>query len=197
MLMKNQSFLFRLVVLMAAMMCALGASADEAYACFTPSNMNLTFYYDNERYSRPGTTYDLNTGSNQPGWYTDGLAPHVLVVVFTSPFADVRPTSTSNWFYGMQNLKFISGLSYLNTSAVTDMSYMFYDCSGLTSLDLSSFSTSKVTKMSYMFEDCSSLTSLDLSSFNTSKVTNMSYMFDGCSGLKSLDLSYFNTRALI
>ena len=193
MLMKNQSFLFRLVVLVAAMMCALGASADEAYACFTPSNMNLTFYYDNERDSRPGTTYDLNTGSNQPGWYTDGLAPHVLVVVFTSPFADVRPTSTSNWFYGMQNLKFISGLSYLNTSAVTDMSYMFYDCSGLTSLDLSSFSTSKVTKMSFMFEDCSSLTSLDLSSFNTSKVTNMSYMFDGCSGLKSLDLSYFNT----
>ena len=193
MLMKNKSFLFRLVVLVAAMMCALGARAQEAYACFTSSNMNLTFYYDNERYSRPGTTYDLNTGSNQPGWYTDGLAPHVLVVVFTSPFANARPTSTSNWFYGMQNLKFISGLSYLNTSAVTDMSSMFYDCTRLTSLDLSSFNTSKVTKMSYMFEDCSSLTSLDLSSFNTHDVTDMSSMFYNCTRLTSLDLSSFNT----
>ncbi len=127
MLMKNQSFLFRLLVLLAAVMCALGASADEAYACFTSSNMNLTFYYDNERSSRTGLTYDLNTGSNQPGWYTDGFAPHVLVVVFTSPFADVRPTSTSNWFHGMQNLQYISGLSNLNTRAVTDMSSMFYD----------------------------------------------------------------------
>ena len=193
MLMKNQSFLFRLVVLMAAMMCALGASADEAYACFTPSNMNLTFYYDNERDSRPGETYDLNTGSNQPGWYTDGLAPHVLVVVFTSPFADVRPTSTSNWFHGMQNLQYISGLSNLNTRAVTDMSSMFYDCTRLTSLDLSSFNTSKVTNMSYMFDGCSGLKSLDLSYFNTSYVTNMRNMFSGCSGLKSLNLSGFDT----
>ena len=191
--MKNQSFLFRLVVLVAAMMCALGASADEAYACFTPSNMNLTFYYDNERDSRPGPTYDLNTGSNQPGWYTDGLAPHVLVVVFTSPFADVRPKSTSNWFHGMQNLQYISGLSNLNTRAVTDMSSMFYDCTRLTSLDLSSFNTSKVTNMSYMFEDCSSLTSLDLSSFNTHDVTDMSSMFYNCTRLTSLDLSSFNT----
>ncbi len=191
--MKNQSFLFRLVVLVAAMMCALGARADEAYACFTPSNMNLTFYYDNERDSRPGPTYDLNTGSNQPGWYTDGLAPHVLVVVFTSPFADVRPKSTSNWFHGMQNLQYISGLSNLNTRAVTDMSSMFYDCTRLTSLDLSSFNTSKVTDMSNMFEGCSGLTNLDLSGFDTYNVTNMFCMFFKCTGLASLDLSGFNT----
>ena len=195
--MKNQSFLFRLLVLLAAVMCALGARADEAYACFTPSNLNLTFYYDNERDSRPGATYDLNTGSNQPGWYTDGLAPHVLVVVFTSPFADVRPKSTSNWFHGMQNLQYISGLSNLNTRAVTDMSSMFYNCTRLTSLDLSSFNTSNVTNMSYMFEDCSGLTSLDLSNFNTSKVTKMNYMFYDCSGLTSLDLSSFNTSKVI
>ena len=48
------------------MMCALGASAAEAYACYTSSNTTLTFYYDNQRSSRTGTTYDLNTGTTVP-----------------------------------------------------------------------------------------------------------------------------------
>ena len=62
----NKKLLFRLVTLVAAMMCALGASAAEveAYACYTPSNTTLTFYYDNQRASREGTTCDLNTGNN-------------------------------------------------------------------------------------------------------------------------------------
>ena len=80
-----------------------------------------------------------------------------------------------------------------NTSNVTSMSNMFYNCSGLTSLDVSSFDTSNVTRMSRMFEDCSGLTSLDVSSFDTSNVIYMSSMFSGCSGLTSLDLSRWNT----
>ena len=46
--MKN-SLLFCMVVLVAAMMCALGASAKEAYACYTSENKTFTFYYDDER----------------------------------------------------------------------------------------------------------------------------------------------------
>ena len=34
--------------------------AAEAYACHTSSNTTLTFYYDNLRSSRTGTTYDEN-----------------------------------------------------------------------------------------------------------------------------------------
>jgi surface protein len=60
------------------------------------------------------------------------------------------------------------------------MSGLFYECSGLTSLDLSSFNTSKLTDTYRMFSGCSSLTSLDLSSFNFSKVTYAEFMFDGC-----------------
>ena len=59
----KKALLFRLAVLVAAMMCALGAAAAEAYACYTPSNTTLTFYYDSQRSSRTGTTYDLNTGT--------------------------------------------------------------------------------------------------------------------------------------
>ena len=59
-MMKQQHLLLRLAVLLAAMMCALGAAAAEAYACFTPSNTTLTFYYDNYRSSRTGTTYNAS-----------------------------------------------------------------------------------------------------------------------------------------
>ena len=76
-----------------------------------------------------------------------------------------------------------------DTSKVTDMSSMFNDCNGLTSLDLSNFNTSNVTNMRNMFNDCTNLTSLDVSNFNTSKVTDMSSMFDSCSNLTSLTLS--------
>ena len=84
-------------------------------------------------------------------------------------------------------------LSNFNTSNVTDMHYMFSDCSSLTSLDLSSFDTSNVINIKSMFRGCSSLTDLDLSSFNTTNVTNMASLFNSCSSLTSLDLSNFNT----
>ena len=186
--MKNQSLFIRLFALVAAMMCALGASAAEAYACYTSSNTTLTFYYDDNRSYRPGTTYDLNTGSNDPGWLVDpeeGTSP-VTNVVFDTSFAGARPTTTYSWFYGMENLQSILGMSYLNTSEVTNMGWMFGNCTELTSLDLSHFNTSKVTEMGAMFYCCSSLTSLDLSSFNTSKVTRMPTMFNRCTNLRTV-----------
>ena len=161
-------------------------NAPVAYACYTPSNTTLTFYYDNQRSSRPGTTYDLNTGINDPGWFTDGTRTSVTKVVFDPSFADARPTTTSIWFYEMQNLQSIMGMSYLNTSEVTNMSWMFYGCNQLTSIDVSHFNTPKVTSMWAMFQSCSSLTSLDLSSFNTSQVTDMGYMFWNSSNLRTI-----------
>ena len=103
-----------------------------------------------------------------------------------------RITDMSYMFYGYSNLKSLD-LSNFDTSRVTTMKDMFSGCSSLTSLNLSSFDTSKVTSMSYMFQSCSGLTSLDVSNFNTSKVTEMRYMFSSCSGLTSLDVGNFDT----
>ena len=114
-------------------------------------------------------------------------------VVFDKSFKTYAPTSLYGFFRGLTKLETIKDLKYLNTEQVTNMSYMFSDCSALTSLDLSNFNTAKVRDMSYMFFRCSALSSLDLSNFNTAIVTNMSYMFNGCSALSSLDLSNFNT----
>ena len=182
----SKKLLFKLAVLVAAMMCAFGAAAAEAYANYTPSNTTLTFYYDNYRSSRTGTTYDLNTGTNNPGWRADGSYYNVTKVVFATSFAGARPTTTHKWFFNMQNLQSITGMEYLNTSEVTNMVFMFDACIKLSSLDLSHFNTSKVTNMASMFNFCTGLTSLDLSGFNTSKVTNMEYMFYGCRNLTTI-----------
>ena len=74
-----------------------------------------------------------------------------------------------------------------------DMAFMFYRCSGLTSLNVAGFDTSSVMNMDSMFNGCRKLTSLDLSSFNTSVVTSMEGMFYSCLSLTSLNLSSFDT----
>ena len=175
--MEKKKVLIKLFAVLAALMCALGASAAEAYANYQSSNTTLTFYYDNYRSSRTGTSYSLNTGYNDPAWYTDGTNASVRRVVFDSSFAGARPTTTCKWFYCMMKLYDIIGISNLNTSEVTNMAWMFSECRYLGWIDLSSFNTAKVTDMQNMFYRCSILTSLDLSSFNTAKVTNMEHMF--------------------
>ena len=184
--MKKKNLLLRLVVLVTAMMCVLGAAAAEAYANYTPSNTTLTFYYDNLRSSRTGTTYDLNPASTHPGWETDGTNANVTKVVFDPSFAGARPVTTFYWFEHMENLTDITGMSYLNTSEVTSMLHMFYYCSNLTSVDVSHLNTSNVKSMSGMFGFCDNLTSLDLSNWNTSKVNSMGYMFSFCRNLQTI-----------
>ena len=115
-------------------------------------------------------------------------------VVFDKSFNTYALTSLKGFFSGCSNLETISGLDYLNTKNVTDMSYMFSGCQKLPSLDLSKFNTANVTNMSNMFDDCNKLSSLTLSeSFNTVNVTNMTEMFKNCRELSSLDISKFNT----
>ncbi|EOB3452745.1 immunoglobulin-like domain-containing protein [Enterococcus hirae] len=101
--------------------------------------------------------------------------------------------STSTVSKDLTNVTEIEGLSQLDTSNVTDMSYMFFGMSSVTSLDVSSFDTSNVTTMSYMFYGMSSVTGLDVSNFDTSNVTTMGYMFKGMGSVTSLDLSNFDT----
>lgn len=76
------------------------------------------------------------------------------------------------------------GKLLFDTSNVTDMSFMFMECHGVSNLDVSKFDTSNVTNMKFMFNDCRGLTNIDLSNFDTSNVTDMSCMFRDCSSAK-------------
>ena len=115
-----------------------------------------------------------------------------LLNIDFSAFNTSQVTDMGNMFFDCISLTSLD-LSNFNTSQVTDMNNMFFGCSKLTNLDVSNFNTTKVTNMGNMFSLCSSLKSLNVSSFNTTKVTNMGSMFSNCPGLTSLDLSNFNT----
>ncbi|MBO7475034.1 MAG: BspA family leucine-rich repeat surface protein [Ruminococcus sp.] len=103
-------------------------------------------------------------------------------------------TSMRSMFYECRNLKTVK-FGAINTSNVTNMGGMFNYCNSLESVDLSSFNTSNVTDMSWMFNGCRKLTSLDVTALNTSKVKDMSSMFSDCSGLATIDLSKFDTSS--
>ena len=115
-------------------------------------------------------------------------------VIFEESFNTYTPTSLKEFFSDCTGLNEITGLKYLNTAEVTDMSHMFWNCRNLSSLDLTNFNTAKVTNMFAMFNGCENLSSLTLSeSFNTANVTDMSNMFYLCKNLSSLDIPNFNT----
>ena len=79
--------------------------------------------------------------------------------------------------------------SGINTSKLTDMSWMFRDCLKLKNLDLNSFDSSNVLNMKMMFRGCTELQSIDLSVLNTHKVNNMEGFFYQCAKLQEVDLS--------
>ena len=174
-----------------------GYFRDKAYAnrpWAKYADGTLTFFVSEYKRTIDGSNgeYELNTGDNEPGWKDKRSS--TTKVVFDESFKDARPTTGYMWFYDFGYLAEIENISYLNTSEMTDMSYMFYRCEKLQSLDLSNFNAAMVTDMRYMFYDCSNLQSINLSNFNAEKVTNMSNMFSDCPKLQSLDLSSFNTE---
>ena len=122
-------------------------------------------------------------------WYNERNS--VTTVEFVNK---ISPISTSSWFAECRNLTTIKNIENLDTSKVTNMSFMFYFCDSLTELDLSSFDTSNVTNMQSMFNSCWNLKKINISSFNTSNVTNMYLMFAYCWNLTEIDVSGFDTN---
>lgn len=84
-----------------------------------------------------------------------------------------------------------------DTSKITNMDYMFNDCSNIRKLNLSKFNTSNVYTMCMMFNNCVFLTNLDLSSFDVHNVKYMTHMFSRCARLKELNLNNFIGERLI
>ena len=130
-------------------------AAKKAWAKYDNSVKSLTFYYGEKGELGDGE-YEVNR-SQEPGWITEHKAD-IVRVVFDVSFASARPTSCNSWFMECEKLEAIDGIENLNTSKVTDMWNMFYNCKSLTSLDLKTFDTHNVLGMSYMFFGCNNLT---------------------------------------
>ena len=73
-------------------------------------------------------------------------------------------------FYRFSKLTEIENINLLDTSNVTNMWYMFRECSSLTSLDVSNFDTSKVTEMVTMFCECPAWDKIDQTKFANANV---------------------------
>ena len=182
-----------LLFLPAGMVAQTEASSSKYIATYESSTQTLTFK------KNVGETLPENSA-----WVEDKqmvstinkkLGNGTIVhIVFDKSFGTYTPTSLYSFFENLPKLETITGLEYLNTEKVTNMSRMFYYCSKLTSLDVTHFNTENVTDMGYMFLCCSKLSSLDVSHFNTAKVTKMNSMFSSCSKLTSLDVTHFNTE---
>ena len=76
-------------------------------------------------------------------------------------------------------------IQYSYTENVTNMGYMFCNCTNLTTIPR--LSTSNVTSMYYMFQSCINLQTIP--QLNTSKVTSMGLMFYDCYNLQTIDLT--------
>ena len=184
--------LLMLLLLPAGMVAQKAASSSKYIATYESDTETLTFKKNVGETLPENSAWveDKQTVATINNNIGNGTIVHI---VFDKSFRTYTPTSLNRFFYNLTKLKTITGLEYLNTENVTDMGYMFYGCSALTSLDVTHFNTAKVTNMSYMFSSCVALTSLDVTKFNTANVTDMSGMFSGCKTLTSLDVSKFNT----
>ena len=184
--------LLMLLLLPAGMVAQKAASSSKYIATYESSTQTLTFkeYAGETLPSNSVVVKDKMKVADIKRNFGNGTIVHI---VFDKSFSTYTPTSLYCFFENLTKLETITGLEYLNTEKVTDMSCMFYRCSSLTSLDVTHFNTANVTNMNCMFWGCSKLTSLDVSKFNTAKVTDMSRMFASCSKLTSLYLTNFNT----
>ena len=176
----------------------IGSAAQAyPYAVLSADQKTLTFYYNTTYRWAEGTVYFFNWGGI-PWWTSSDGNEIIETVTFDESFSNYHGlTSCIRMFYKLTALTQINHLDYLNTENVTDMYGMFYGCSSLTSLDLSTFNTANVTKMTYMFNGCTSLTSLNVSSFNTANVAGMMGMFNNCCSLTTLDISNFDTGKVV
>ena len=105
-------------------------------------------------------------------------------------------TNMSYMFYKCSSLSSLFNISKWNTINVIDMSYMFYDCESLISLtEISKWNTTNVTNINHMFCDCLLLSFLpDISKWNTSNLIDMSHLFYDCISIPFLpDISKWNT----
>ena len=185
--------LLMLLLLPAGMVAQTEASSSKYIATYESSTQTLTFkeFVGETLPSNSVVVKDKMTVAHIKRNFGNGTIVHI---VFDKSFSTYTPTSLSRFFRSLTKLETITGLEYLNTDKVTNMSYMFSGCSKLTSLDVTKFNTEKVTVMNSMFSNCSALTSLDVTKFNTGNVTDMNNMFFNCSALASLDVTKFDTR---
>ena len=131
--MKSKIFAFLALLMIGTAV----AKAQTIYAIWCENNKTLYFDYSDEFHAE-GLKYEgqditkvwakTDVTIFQDAAWINEVKSSVTKVIFKPSFSSVTPTSTKQWFYNFNFLQEIEGLKYLNTSQVTDMSFMFQQC---------------------------------------------------------------------
>ena len=148
------------------------ASATDTVHVMAPTPYNSSSYFwGQERYlledvyyvsflsslkSAPSDAWDMSDAGD--GSILAWMSGNNLYVASNGKIAP-NPNA-SNMFGRFVNLKEINFGRNFDTSNVTNMSYMFYNCRSLTKLDLSYFHASSATNTTSMFKNCDMLKTL-------------------------------------
>ena len=177
-----------LLILLIGLVAISAQAKDEIYTVYNSSSKTLTYYCDGLRLTRSG---DIELYKSDGSCFAN---THTKVehIVLDESMQNYNSTSMKYLFSGSGGftaLKDITGLEYLKKcDIITDMSYMFYGCKTITSINVSNLNTTKVKNMDYMFYGCAALTTMDLRSNTLSAVTSMNHMFEKCTALTSVSL---------
>ena len=159
-----------------------------------------------------GEYYELNDPNIVPGWHDDHAAD-ITKVEIGEPIYPITcfkwfedcakltsvtglgqiygtPESLYGMFKGCANLSAVENIKSIKTINCTSFKEMFYGCSSLTELDLSTWSlptaTNSAINMIQMFYGYTNLTYIDLSGWDTQEVKYTTSMFQGCSNLTTI-----------
>ena len=188
--------LLMLLFLPARMVAQTAASSSKYIATYDSDTETLTFEkYEGESLPSDSESEWVEDGKSVLEMFGSSNLRDIKHIVINESFKTFTPTTLSCFFAALSELETITGLEYLNTANVTDMSFLFDHCQKLTSLDLSNFNTAKVTNMNKMFSNCSNLKTIYASDkFTTAAVTESKNMFSYCGSLSG-DIDWTSDKA--
>lgn len=91
-------------------------------------------------------------------------------------------------FDSCSNLKVLNMTNVSMPTSVESVYAMFFECTSLTTLDLSSLHFSNLITIKACFENCSSLQTLNIENWNLAQATNTTNAFKNCVKLENLSI---------
>ena len=158
----------------------------------TNNQADFTFKVNNKNYYATDSHY---LGDNIYGYINSDIESINFSVSSQYHLKRVLKLNTGNvtdMSYMFKNCTKLESIPQLDTSNVTNMKGMFTKCASLTTIP--QLDTSNVTNMKGMFTECASLTTIP--QLDTSNVTDMSYMFKTCRRLEDIP-ELLNTGSVV
>ncbi len=137
--------------------------------------------------------YTIKIRGTLTGWQFNNTGDRSKITNI-SQWGDFKFGNAGSYYYGANNLT-ITATDIPDIPGTTSMTSAFRDCTGLTAVpDMGTWDTSAVTNMSYMFGGANNFNQ-NIGAWNTSAVTDMSSMFWSASAFNQ-NIGSWNTAAV-